>query len=193
MGVALWIVPSATEAAELRKFMDQPPLETEISPYPSFPPHITLGSFPSETPLSEITSAITSLADPLRIKFKSIDVGDHFFRSVFISIENTTKLRELHGAIHDALKLERKTPNFPHLSLYYIAESKASERQLVLDNLWKKGRLVRLSEGEVALNLDHSGGQERLISEFAAKEAVIALCDGPVEEWKILDTITLCL
>ena len=63
--------------------------------YPSFDPHITLLSLAADSQLTvaELRSSL-EVTNQLDIAFKSVTIGDHFFRSVFVSIS-------LSGTIYD--------------------------------------------------------------------------------------------
>ena len=59
MGMALWLVPSASDAARIKQLMRVPrALEPLGYTLPSFDPHITLASFPSSVSPSVLHSAV---------------------------------------------------------------------------------------------------------------------------------------
>src|SRR5262245_46957925 len=100
--------------------------DPEASSYPHFQPHITLASIPSTIPLSAAASSIPKIA-PLPVHFQALEIGDHFFRSVYVKIQPSEALSELHASIHVALAIEPKTAKFPHMSLYYIQNADSKE------------------------------------------------------------------
>ncbi|KAK1236401.1 hypothetical protein PQX77_000341 [Marasmius sp. AFHP31] len=201
VGVTLWIVPAEEAMLKLKRTMDIRPSgsdapssgrDTEPTSYPKFDPHITLASLPSSTDISisQLRDSIPKDQSPLKIHFRSVvDMGDHFFRSVYIAVNLSPELAELHRRVHDALKVEPKTPKFPHISLCYITDSDAAdgERQRYREELTR--RIRGGDDGNVALNCGLD--EEDWVSGFVASEIWIAECEGPVETWKILDKISL--
>lgn len=67
---------------------------------------------------------------------------------------------------------------------------------MVLDALWDSDRLRSVANGHVAIvyqdkEKEDCSDETKLLAGFEAREVWIALCDGPVETWKVLDKITL--
>ncbi|KAK0497062.1 2',3'-cyclic-nucleotide 3'-phosphodiesterase [Armillaria luteobubalina] len=194
MGITLWIVPSSTCAAKLKHIMGVrpvPPTTTPSSSYPRFDPHITLLSLPADSPISIsiLRDAISSIQlSALDIKFKSIDIGTHFFRSVYIAVQLTPALTEIHTHVHEKVGVEPRTPKYPHLSLCYITDEDAQQGereafyQAIEDKIRKDGDGVSLDCGELA---------EEWIGGFVASEIWITECNGPIEDWNILDKVPL--
>ncbi|KAK0484013.1 2',3'-cyclic-nucleotide 3'-phosphodiesterase [Armillaria novae-zelandiae] len=194
MGITLWIVPSSTCAAKLKHIMNArpvPPTTTPSSSYPRFDPHITLLSLPADFPISVsvLRDAISSIQlSALDIKFRSIDVGTHFFRSVYIAVQLTSALTEIHTHVHKKVGVEPRTPKYPHLSLCYITDEDAQQGereafyQAIEDKIRKEGDGVSLDCGELT---------EEWIGGFVAIEIWIAECNGPIEDWNILDKVPL--
>jgi len=169
---------------------DKSHLLESSSSYPNFDPHITLASFPSSLaiPLSTIRSALPTFPSPIAAEFKSVEIGDHFFRSVFLAITPTDALSALHQQIHSKLGIDVRTPLFPHLSLAYIDDEDAQhgEWERFFRSLEDSGKIRR--EGEehaIALNCGGHGADDWL-SGFQATEVLIVDCDGPVERWTVL-------
>lgn len=171
--------------------VDQPHLE---STYPSFTPHITLCALGPSTNLSidTLRSAIPLETLPIDLDIQSVDIGDHYFRSVYLKVENTQPLAALHAHVHDTLSLTPRTPLFPHMSLCYISDDDAEigEREHFFRDLVKLGRFMPREDGGVSLNLG-APGNDKWLSTFQATEVWIAKCDGPVASWTILDKIPL--
>jgi 2'-5' RNA ligase len=152
--------------------------------YPRFHPHITLASLPLsvENNLADIEASITtSLKAPLTVKFSSVEIGSHYFRSVYIAIEATSEIMNLHGLIHKALQAVPGTPSFPHLSLCYIDDKDATvgEREVFYRTL-KDGGKIR------AGGLDCGLVEEDWMECFEANKIWVVRCEGPVNEWVIL-------
>ncbi|KAG7092779.1 hypothetical protein E1B28_009102 [Marasmius oreades] len=196
MGITLWVVPCEGDMLKLKRIMDirptgKPALET-IS-YPKFDPHITLASLPSpsDISLSQLRESLPKNQSSLKVNFRLVDVGDHFFRSVYIAVTLTPELVEIHRCVHEALQLEPRTPLFPHISLCYITDTDAGhgERQRFRDELQAAGKLREVSRGTVELDCGVEG--EDWLSGFMASEVWIVECEGPVESWRVLERITL--
>ncbi|KAI5900473.1 LigT-like protein [Schizophyllum commune H4-8] len=193
MGVTIWIVPPKPirEALEKRIMTIRPPSKRPLNPstYPHFTPHITLAALGPNTsiPLERLRTAIPKDTPPTRATFASIEVGDHFFRSVYTAIKSTAELLELHKRVHDALDLPPRTPKYPHVSLAYIVDEDAEEREAYLQALKDEG-VIREEGDRVGIQCGEDGGW---VDGFDVKEIWIAKCDGPVESWEILDRLTL--
>ncbi|SJL00760.1 uncharacterized protein ARMOST_04074 [Armillaria ostoyae] len=163
---------------------------TPSSSYPRFDPHITLLSLPADspTPISVLRDAISSIQLSLDIKFKSIDIGTQFFRSVYIAVQLTPALTEIHTHVHKKVGVEPRTPKYPHLSLCYITDEDAQQGgreafyRAIEDKIRKEGDGVSLDCGELT---------EEWMSGFVASEIWIAECNGPIEDWNILDKVPL--
>ncbi|KAK7034068.1 hypothetical protein VNI00_012499 [Paramarasmius palmivorus] len=192
MGITLWIVPSAKVIEQLKEIMAVRPRETlvQASSYPNFGPHITLASLSSlsSIPLSKLRETVPQDQAALKVNFKSIDVGDHFFRSVYIAVELTPELVALHRRVHEALGTEPRTPLFPHISLCYISDRDAEkgERQRYREELSSLGRIHENHDGTVSLKCG-----EGWLTSFVAPEIWITECEGPAETWTVLERIPL--
>lgn len=167
---------------------------TSEASYPSFEPHITLLSLPADSSISlqELRASIPK-STPLKISFNSVNIGDHFFRSVYIAVKPTPELWSLHAHTHKALNQEPRTPLFPHISLCYITDEDAAlgERTSFYKALNDAGRIKSIEDGDgVALNCSQGAGEDWM-STFETSEIWIAECNGPVESWKILDKVSL--
>ncbi|EDR14873.1 uncharacterized protein LACBIDRAFT_306075 [Laccaria bicolor S238N-H82] len=160
--------------------------------YPQFAPHITLGSF-SHLRLSEIRASIPVSQPPLQIRFDDIQVGSHYFRSVYISIKLTPELIVLHDEVHSSLGVEPRTPAYPHLSLCYIDDKDAEEgeREKFARDTHDSG-YIRYEPSDGSLSIcSSSSSEEDWITEFTSSEIWIAQCDGPVAEWSVIEKIPL--
>ena len=163
------------------------------SSYPKFNPHITLATFDvSSVPLHTICSSIPTSQPSLTVDFKSIAIGSHYFRSVYLTIKPTHDLSTLHEHIHTTLGIEFRTPSFPHISLCYIDDddAKAGERENFLREMESSGKVLRDGEDGVSLNCGEHGGEDWLAG-FKAPEIWIVECEGPVEGWQILEKVPL--
>ena len=166
---------------------------TSEASYPRFHPHITLASLPLsiERKLTDIEASITTSKAPLIIKFSSVEIGSHYFRSVYVAIEPTSEIIDLHGRIHGALNAVHQTPLFPHLSLCYIDDKDAAvgEREAFYKTLRDQGKIRARSEGNVSLNCGLA--EEDWMDCFEANEMWVVRCEGPVNEWAILSKLPI--
>ncbi|KAL0946789.1 hypothetical protein HGRIS_012962 [Hohenbuehelia grisea] len=190
-GVTLWLVPSRNVASKLKSLMHIRPNAQNEASYPEFEPHITLASLPnnSSIPLDKLRNAIPALQPRFQVDFESVNVGDHFFRSVYLAIKSSSELQLLHEHVHQALGVQPRTPAYPHVSLCYITEEDAAagERDRYYHELEVQGRIRK--EGEtLSLNCNDREHPD-WISGFEVSEVWIADCTGPVKEWKVLDKI----
>ncbi|KAG5633784.1 hypothetical protein H0H81_005290 [Sphagnurus paluster] len=201
MGVSLWLVPSAQDAVRLKVIMRAREAKHAnlLNSYPIFEPHVTLASFGATSPtppLSEIRASISKVKGGLPVQFKSIEIGTHFFRSVYIAIHLTPALMSLHDEVHKKLNVEFNTPAFPHVSLCYITDDDNAlcrEREKFLKELKDGGRIRQSGEGDeggVSLNCSESESEDWM-AEFQASEVWLADCDGPVDGWKIIEKIPI--
>ncbi|KAF7322463.1 Cyclic phosphodiesterase [Mycena chlorophos] len=162
--------------------------------YPAFYPHITLASLPSdpEPTLQQIHAAIPPLSQPLDVSFHQVEVGDHYFRSVYIAIQPTADLLALHQHVHHELGIANpRTPKFPHLSLAYITDEDAAagERARYYDALAKNSKIVSTGDG-VSLNCGLNG-QDEWLQVLKSLEIWVTRCEGPVETWTVESKIPL--
>ncbi|KAJ7775193.1 2',3'-cyclic-nucleotide 3'-phosphodiesterase [Mycena metata] len=193
MGLTLWLVPSPQDSSRLQKIMQiRPNSQSSEASYPEFYPHITLASLPDPAPsLATILSSIPDAQLALPITFDAVEVGDHFFRSVYIAVHPTAALRDLHQHVHAKLAIPEKTPKFPHISLCYITDDDAAagERTKYFQELEQSGR-IRKDTDSVSLNCGGSN-EDDWLSGFDSPEIWIARCEGPVETWTVEKKISL--
>lgn len=95
-----------------------------------------------------------------------------------------------------AMARARASPSFPHLSLFYIADEEAHTRVRVLQEMEREGVVRHSADGlSVALRCTDQevgeGGGDGVLEGFTATQIWIVDCEGPVEEWKVLDKILL--
>ncbi|KAF8911027.1 2',3'-cyclic-nucleotide 3'-phosphodiesterase [Gymnopilus junonius] len=196
MGVSLWIVPDEKEADKLDRIIAIRPDNTStISPasYPKFHPHITLASLPLEykDKLDVIETSIPKSGVPLKCSFTSVDIGSHYFRSVYVTIKPTAELDSLHKRVHESLAVNPRTPVFPHMSLCYIDDIDAAtgQRLRFYEELKKEGKISYNDDisGHEIISLNCGAfGDKELLSHFGAYEVWAVLCEGPVESWEVL-------
>ncbi|KAF7295460.1 Cyclic phosphodiesterase [Mycena indigotica] len=201
MGLTLWLVPNETEAQKLEAIMAIRPqagtlINTSEASYPRFDPHVTLAALPRdpEPTLEGIQLALPVLSAPLNVVFDSIEIGDHYFRSVYAAVRPSPDLLALHGHIHQHLNISSpRTPKFPHLSLCYITDDHAAtgERTRYYDALSTRTRTV---DDRVRIDCSRDKPAEEAQDWLAGLQMVeiwVVRCDGPVETWVIEKKIPL--
>ncbi|CAL1705229.1 unnamed protein product [Somion occarium] len=173
MGLSLWLVPPEPQSTQISRIMSFK-TNSAKSPasFPRFHPHITLSSVSSDTDISNLRSAVPAGQVKVPIHFKSVDVGDK------------DNLKEALG--------EDTVPPLAHVSLFYIDDVDAGERQKIFEQLNEGGRIISKDDHSVALDCTEGDARgQDVIDGFVACEIWIALCDGPVEAWTIKDKIQL--
>ncbi|THH27052.1 hypothetical protein EUX98_g7136 [Antrodiella citrinella] len=195
MGTSLWLVPDfETESPRLERIMSQK-TDTAKSPssFPHFHPHVTLATVPSSTPESVLRSAIAASQPRVPVKFRSVDVGDKYFMSVYVTAQRTPELVQLREHLSKTLG-DKTVPPVAHLSLFYIDDSDVAERVKIAASLREQGRVIDGPErGSVQLDCTEGDARgEDLLGGIAGHEIWIMECDGPVETWRRLgDRIVL--
>ncbi|CAL1705230.1 unnamed protein product [Somion occarium] len=159
--------------------------------FPRFHPHITLSSVSSDTDISNLRSAVPAGQVKVPIHFKSVDVGDKYYMSAYVSVHHSEELSALRDNLKEALG-EDTVPPLAHVSLFYIDDVDAGERQKIFEQLNEGGRIISKDDHSVALDCTEGDARgQDVIDGFVACEIWIALCDGPVEAWTIKDKIQL--
>ena len=157
------------------------------SSYPTFLPHITLASVRSGSELAEeLLTKYTKNRRTVRANFRSLEVSDHYHRSVLIAVEPATELLALHEEITGTLSdLFPSAPMFPHMSLSYIADEDANKGERVRTaQAMKDTGVVIEDEGHQTLSLKCG---EACLSGFDGTEIWLVDCEGPVEQWVVRD------
>lgn len=199
-GLSLWLVPNPVQLQLIQKVLPKQPGTRPVSSvsYPEITPHITLASSGKATQ-DAILRAIPSTLHPIPVEFQRLEVGDHYFRSVFISVKKTTELVALHDHIMAALERDGASPSapaFPHMSISYIAdEDGVAERKKAADEL----QAITVVEGPenpdgaetVALRCGDSEEGHVCLASFEGTEVWIVRCEGPVQYWQVLHKITV--
>lgn len=152
--------------------------------FPNFEPHVTLASLPLDIPVSAIRAGVPQGQKQINISFKSLEIGTHYFRSVYIAVEPSSELSTLHQQVHAALQIDPKTPVYPHISLCYVTDEDAEKG---LRRQFAESLEVKEESDGIALG----GESEDWMSGLRADEIWITRCEGPVETWEVLDVIRL--
>jgi len=146
VGYSLWLMPSATDQAELTGWVQR--LAPEFR-QPAFVPHITIQG-DLETPLDTLqaqTAALAASCQVLHWQVSAVQSTDHFFRCLYLRFDETSAFRALQaGALAISGTVLGMSP-FPHLSLAYgqmqtgqqpllsAVEEKFSARRLTFDRI----------------------------------------------------------
>jgi 2',3'-cyclic-nucleotide 3'-phosphodiesterase len=189
----LWLVPPNDVTDKLRTIMDmKTPSHKSPSSFPHFHPHITLATVPSDFDLKSLRQAVPVDQAALPVTFKAVEVGDKYFMSVYVTVNQNGLLGLLREHLVEALG-ESTVPPKAHVSLFYIDDSEPEERTKMMDELVKQKRIVDVGDERVALDCSEVPGtrSEDVLDEFLGGEIWLVLCDGPVETWSIKDKIVL--
>lgn len=122
--------------------------------------------------LSDVAKEHASLA----VQFESVILGQTFFQSVMIRIKREVGLESFRQKVVHALDVRADTW-FPHLSLYY-GDSQAIREKILpeIHQLTGSGEAVCLVEG---------------IAGWLGGSLWIVRTEGPVDSWKVLETIDI--
>lgn len=168
-----------------------PKESTSPSSYPHFEPHITLGSHLDVQVLRESIRDLRQTGT-VPVRFKSVDVGDAYFWSVYITIHPDSPIMELEQHIRKRLGKDVPPASYPHMSFTYIDNSEPQERRRIAEQLKAEG-VIRLGDDKVTVHcpkIDATGDYED-VDGFEGAEIWIIACVGKVEDWKVLEKVTL--
>lgn len=201
LGLSLWLMPNAPQRQLIQGELPKQPKTRSVSPtsYPEIIPHITLASSGKATKHALLRALPYELRRPIPVEFHKLEVGDHYFRSVFVSVKKTAELVALHERIMAALDEDGASPSapvFPHMSISYIADEDGdAERKKAADELRASGIIVEGSETDgaetVALRCGGSEPGHACLSGFEGTDVWIVRCEGPVQHWEVLQKISM--
>ncbi|TFY51655.1 hypothetical protein EVJ58_g10452 [Rhodofomes roseus] len=93
MGISLWLVPTPKQTALLKRVMSiKRSAPHSPSSFADFHPHITLATTPTASGLRE---AVPPDQPAIPAKFRSVDVGQKYFMSVYTRVFDTDALAAL--------------------------------------------------------------------------------------------------
>ena len=187
-------MPSAAQSHLLQQILDFLPAESHPrspSSYPQFAPHITIVShIPLSVNIATIMHCIPESQTSFPVMFKSIEMSNVYFHSVYIDLHTSPKLSAPHQHIQSAVKnlegAEPGSPSFPHMSIYYI------------DNLDKYAN-THFSSDHAIQNQDNVAlvcscadtHPAATLTGFNAKAIWIVKLEGLVKKWEVLKKVTL--
>lgn len=174
----------------------RPPTSKSSSSLPSFQPHVTLAS---SSDVAALRAAIPRDQPVIPVRFKSLEVGEKYFMSVYIAVHSSPgspleKLRDhLRASLGDAA-----VPPVAHLSLYYIDDAHKDERENTARRLKSELRILeggRGEESEVKIACFYDDIEEEqdpeLIDGFDGEEIWMVRCEGPVPGWEVMEKFVL--
>ena len=167
---------------------------------PLFQPHITLLSLAPSHLDNYRTALPPQLPSAIPVQYEAVQAGSTYFQSILIKINySSSDSNVLRKVYEDTLKWTAETgigrdTSFikggadgsvmleynPHLSLFY-GDLGTSEKQELIADMQKQGHVVP-EDGKVTV-----AGKNG----FDVKEVWIVRTEGPIDDWKILEKITL--
>lgn len=162
MTLSIWAEPATKDAKCLRQIICS--LGKKYNS-PAFNPHITL--YGGVQSVSDAKSAISNFAGAKKFTASATDLGssDDLWKTVFINVEKSQKLKQVYGAIRKAVPQSPKYEFDPHISLIY-KKMDNSERQAIIDGL-------------------------KIKKKFTFDKITVIVSSKNVEKWKVIDRIIL--
>uniref|UniRef100_A0A831UI34 Uncharacterized protein n=1 Tax=Geobacter metallireducens TaxID=28232 RepID=A0A831UI34_GEOME len=113
---------------------------------PPFEPHVTVygGSFSDDAQLEPLRRALAATAagtDPIALRVTGLGVTEEYFKTLFVTFAEDSRLRRLHEAAKGAVANDSGYGLVPHLSLLY-ADIPLAEKEMA-------ARTVSLHRGEM--------------------------------------------
>ena len=173
----------------------RPPTTKSPSSFPFFQPHVTLASSSDAVALR---AAIPRGQPAIPVQFKSLEVGDKYFMSVYIAVHSSgTPLETLREHLRASLG-DAAVPPVAHLSLYYIDEADKEEREHTARRLKSELRILEGGRGEdsvvkIACFYDDVEEEQdpELIDGFDGEEIWLVKCEGPVSSWEVMEKFVM--
>ncbi|KAI0672715.1 2',3'-cyclic-nucleotide 3'-phosphodiesterase [Trametes maxima] len=202
MGISLWLVPRPSQAEKIKLAMRVTPHAPPRAPssFPPFHPHVTLASGPSSS-APTLQAAIPTGQRALNVGLQSLEVGTKYFMSVYVAVRSApgSPLETLREHLRAALGPgEGAVPPIAHLSLYYIDDEDAEERERTAETLRSELRVLESGTGEeravrLACVDDEVEAEQvpEILEGFDGEEIWVVRCEGPVPEWEVLEKIPL--
>ncbi len=191
--VTLATIPAPSHAAPTRPSSDPPAESRDV--------HDRESESESEeidpTTLLALRESIPLGQRALPIRFARVLTGDQYFLSIYIALAPSTELAQLRTALLVGNPERKASQAFPHLSLFYVADEEAHARVRLLQEMEREGVVRHSADGlTVALRCGTGGGEDGrdggvVLEGFTGTQIWIVDCEGPVEEWKVLDKILL--
>ncbi|KAI1791661.1 2',3'-cyclic-nucleotide 3'-phosphodiesterase [Ganoderma leucocontextum] len=205
MGISLWLVPKEADADRIKQVMRNRPTASTKSPssFPTFHPHVTLATGPDAAALR---AALPSDQPVVPVQFKSAEVGDKYFMSIYVVVHSPegSPLENLCSHLRAALG-DAAVPPIPHLSLYYIDDADKDTRLRTLQELHAHFRVIGKSVGDsvmadfnrmvglgcYASSEPNEADPPYILRQTESEEIWLVRCEGPVEGWEVLEKFPL--
>lgn len=156
--------------------------------YPRFAPHITLATFADLPPALDIDDLPIFGRDlkPPVLNYVSWKQGDTYLGALSLKLSQPRELLRLHRAITDyldALRVQWKSRNFPHMSLFYVDESK--ERIRLVEALGHY--LKRIGTSNVDNRTLDRHNRSTPFTRFTGAEVWLVDCTRSVRQWRVME------
>lgn len=127
---SLWFRPFGEVGFELRQQIKE--LSNRYDA-PLFYPHVTLlgGLTAHETNLIQLTNTLAHSLAPFTIYLQRGGVGQSFFRSLYVRVQQTDPLLGAHHIATELFDIDKEESYFPHLSLMYGKQDKKEKEALL--------------------------------------------------------------
>lgn len=162
MTYSIWLVPAAHDKKYVKKIISN--LATAYDA-PKFSPHITLYSGIARHSLA--LDAVTGCKDmsKLTVHAKAIRTSNYLWKTLYVEIRPTAKLRKLHLACKQRLSEHVRYEFAPHMSLIYKELERKTKNQITKDL--------------------------RMKCTFSFDKVVLVRSSSKVSEWKDLASVRL--
>ena len=142
---SLWVVPTGKPYKSLKKKIAE--LSKKYNT-PDFEPHVTViglgnASGASESDVAAKAADLAKIIKPYRIRLKEIGFQDKYFRSFYLTVEQTFEVMDAGNKGRELyIEMFKKAPGdpeyFPHLSLLYGDMAAAAKEKIIADDLGGK-------------------------------------------------------
>ncbi|MBD3391860.1 MAG: hypothetical protein GF418_07370 [Chitinivibrionales bacterium] len=115
---SIWLIPCEQDSRRLRQM-----IEALSRPHGAVPfdPHVTVISGETGDPdaVHALVKRVASRTSPFVLDVGGISCTESFFKSVFLTFEQSAALNRLHGSLRSRIEEHPGYRFFPHLSLLY--------------------------------------------------------------------------
>jgi hypothetical protein len=143
--ISWWLVPSEASAKPIKTAIDKSAKQHNS---PQFDPHVTLFTLPSTSSTTEqlikTTKSVLTGASAVTLTPGTVQVGDNYHQSVFLTLQPTEALTSLRTKLAKAVKAPSSAlaspsstapPHFPHASLYYGNGTRDDRHHIIMHML----------------------------------------------------------
>lgn len=131
-GHSLWLMPEGEVYDKLSQLIKR--LAEEYNA-PLFKPHVTLLGevMQSDEDVIKRAQELASGQKPFPITLRTVDYQDFYFRTLFVTVEETEPLLSLHNRAREIFEMQVIPPYMPHLSLLYGNFPQAIKKKIIKD------------------------------------------------------------